>query len=142
MANIKKLEIICLKTVIDLGLVIDSEGIPAPLLKRIKEMRAINGRFISQDNLDSISAIEVNYDGEIIELSFIIYRQLHKVFLNQQISSPINKAILFFVEPSGEALMDVDIVSKEDITSIELSCKNSGWQWNLSLEIRYILLQG
>ena len=136
MAKVKALEIICLKTVVESGLVIDSENIPAPLVEKIMEMRAINGRYITQDNLDSISRIEIHYDGETILLSFIIFGKVHKVVCKKQMSTSINKAIISFVELNKYARMEVDIVSKEDVTIVELSCKDSGWKWSLSLEIR------
>ena len=136
MAKVKALEIICLKTVVESGLVIDSENIPAPLVEKIMEMRAINGRYITQDNLDSISRIEIHYDGETILLSFIIFGKVHKVVCKKQMSTSINKAIISFVELNKYARMEVDIVSKEDVTIVEMSCKDSGWKWSLSLEIR------
>ena len=136
MAKVKALEIICLKTVVESGLVIDSENIPAPLVEKIMEMRAINGRYITQDNLDSISRIEIHYDGETILLSFIIFGKVHKVVCKKQKSTSINKAIISFVELNKSARMEVDIVSKEDVTIVEMSCKDSGWKWSLSLEIR------
>ena len=136
MAKVKALEIICLKTVVESGLVIDSENIPAPLVEKIMEMRAINGRYITQDNLDSISRIEIHYDGETILLSFIIFGKVHKVVCKKQMSTSINKAIISFVELNKSARMEVDIVSKEDVTIVEMSCKDSGWKWSLSLEIR------
>ena len=100
------------------------------------EMRAINGRYITQDNLDSISRIEIHYDGETILLSFIIFGKVHKVVCKKQMSTSINKAIISFVELNKSARMEVDIVSKEDVTIVEMSCKDSGWKWSLSLEIR------
>ena len=136
MAEIKKLETICLKSVVESGVVIQSESIPAPLAETIKEMRAINGRYITQDNQDSISSIEVHYDGETIALKFIIHGKLHKVFCKKQMSTPIYKALLLLVKLKEDALMDVDILSKEDVTIVELSCNDSGWKWSFSLEIR------
>ena len=124
MASITKLEISCLKSVIDSEFVIDSESIPAHLVKKIKEMRAINGKYISQDNLDSISSIEINYDGETIKLSFMVCRKIHRVVQLVQINE--------------DALMEVEILSEEDVTIVKLTCKDSGWQWKLSLEIRYL----
>lgn len=138
MASITKLEISCLKSVIDSEFVIDSESIPAHLVKKIKEMRAINGKYISQDNLDSISSIEINYDGETIKLSFMVCRKIHRVVFNKQMLSPINTAILRLVQLNEDALMEVEILSEEDVTIVKLTCKDSGWKWNLSLEIRYL----
>ena len=83
MANAKKLEIICLKTVIESGLEIDGESIPAPLLDKLKEMREINGNYATQDNLDRISNIEVYYDGETINLSLKINGKIHNIFLKK-----------------------------------------------------------
>ena len=138
MASITKLEISCLKSVIDSEFVIDSESIPAHLVKKIKEMRAINGKYISQDNLDSISSIEINYDGETNKLSFMVCRKIHRVVFNKQMLSPINTAILRLVQLNEDALMEVEILSEEDVTIVKLTCKDSGWQWKLSLEIRYL----
>ena len=140
MANAKKLEIICLKTVIESGLEIDGESVPAPLLDKLREMREINGNYATQDNLDRISNIEVYYDGETINLSILINGKLHYIFCKKHTSTPINKALLHLVDLNEHALMEVDIFSNGDSTIVELSCKDSGWKWSLSLEIRYIIV--
>ena len=54
MANIEKLEISCLKRVIDSEILINGESMPVSLVKKITEMRAINGRYSTEDNLDKI----------------------------------------------------------------------------------------
>ena len=140
MANIEKLEISCLKTVIDSEMAINIESIPVSLVKKIKEMRAINGRYFTEDNLDRISSITVNYDCETVGLGFVINGKLHEILCNKHVPCHFYKPLLHFVNLGEDALMDVDVFSKEDVTIVELTSKTCGWQWNLSLEIRYVFL--
>ena len=137
MANIEKLEISCLKRVIDSEILINGESMPVSLVKKITEMRAINGRYSTEDNLDKISSITVNYDGETVRLGFVINEKLHEIVCNKHIPCPFYKPLLHFVNLDEDALMDVDVFSKEDVTIVELTSRSCGWKWNFSLEVRY-----
>ena len=136
MANVANLEITCLKIVMDLGLVINSEILPASLVKKIEEIKAINGKYYTQDNMDEISCIDISYDGETICVTFKIYGSFHKVSFVKQMAIPVNKALLYFIELDQDAVMKVDIFFKENVAIVQLGSEDSQWKWVLSLEIR------
>ena len=73
MTSVQKLGNICLQIVIDLGIEVSNENLPVQLVKKINEMKAINGQYITQDHMDKISYIGINYDGDTIDLNFKIF---------------------------------------------------------------------
>ena len=63
----KKLETLCLKQAMALGQISPStrsEDLPDSLIKKIRKIQIINGEFLTQDNMDIISRINMDYDGE------------------------------------------------------------------------------
>ena len=50
MTSVQKLGNICLQIVIDLGIEVSNENLPVQLVKKINEMKAINGQYITQDH--------------------------------------------------------------------------------------------
>ena len=136
MASAQKLEKICLQIVIDLGIEVSSATIPAPLVKKIKEMKAINGQYITQDHMDKISSIGIKYDGETIDLNFEIYGSFHKVSCKKQVAVPLNPALLFLTQLDIDAELKIDILFDVNATTVELSSNDSKWKWNLCLEVR------
>ena len=137
MTSVQKLEKICLQIVIGLGIEINSENLPAPLVKKINEMKAINGQYITQDHMDKISAISINYDGETLDLTLKIYGNIHKLSCNKQMAVPLNHTILFLTLLDKDAELKVDFLFDENAPRMELSSNDAQWKWNLCLEIRY-----
>ena len=137
MTSLQRLENICLKIVMDLNIKISSENIPAQLVKKIKEMKTINGNYITQDKMDKISTIDINYDGEMVDLTFNIHGNVHKVSCKEQMTIPINPALMFLTTLDQGAVMKVKIDTKGDATTVQLSSNDSLWEWTLCLEVRY-----
>ena len=136
MVKIKKLETICLKIVMDLGIPLRNEIIPTQLMKKIKEIQAINGKYHSVDGRDYINFIQMSYDGETIELLFRKNESLHTIMFDNHIEIPINKELFYFVQLEEGATMRACIELIEDTTSLKLSAEDSQWKWNLKMEIR------
>ena len=136
MTKVKKLEVSCLKIVMDLGLIINSEIVPDPLVKKIREIRSINGKYYSQDNRDIISFFNLNYDGETIDIYFEKNRIIHQVSCDNNLEIPLNREILYFIDLQQNPKMGVNILLKENGAIVELMSGDSQWKWKLSLEIR------
>ena len=136
MTSVQKLEQICLQIVMDLGIETSSEDVPDPLVKKINEMKAINGKYITQDRMDKISTININYDGETIDLTFKIYGNVHKGSCKKQTAIPMNQALISLTHLDKDAEMTVDIFSEGNSTTVELSSNDSKCKWNLCLEVR------
>ena len=136
MTSVKKLGNICLQIVVDLGIEVSSERIPAQLVKKINEMKAINGRYISQDHMDKISSIGINYDGDTIDLAFKIYGNIHKVSCKKQVAVTMNPVVMYLTQLEQDAEMNVDILFDGNTTTVVLNSIDSKWKWNLCLEIR------
>ena len=137
MTSVQKLEKICLQIVIGLGIEINSENLPVPLVKKIKEMKAINGQYITQDHMDKISAIGINYDGETLNLTLKIYGNIHKLSCNKLMPVPLNQNLLFLTLLDKDAELEVDIQFDENAPRVELSSHDFQWKWNLCLEISH-----
>ena len=73
MTRIKKLETICLKIVMDLGIILSNESIPPQLMDKIKEIQTVNGKYHSEDGNDYINYIQVRYDGETVEMKLFTH---------------------------------------------------------------------
>ena len=137
MTSVQKLGNICLQIVIDLGIEVSNENLPVQLVKKINEMKAINGQYITQDHMDKISYIGINYDGDTIDLNFKIYGNVHKVSCKKQVEVPLNQALMFLTQLDQDAEMKVDILFDGNATTVELSSHDCKWKWNLCLEVRY-----
>ena len=137
MTRVLRLEQICLNIVMKLNMEISIENIPIQLVKTIEKMKTINGNFITQDKMDRISSIGINYDGETVDLSFNIHNNIHKVSCKEDKTIPVNPALLFLTTLHQEAVMKVEIDMNVNATTVKLSSKDSLWDWNLCLEVRY-----
>ena len=140
MTSIQTLRNICLQLVIDLGIETNSENVPAQLVKKLNEMKAINGQYNSQDHMDKISSIGINYDGDTIDLNFKIYENVHKVSCKKQVAVPMNPALMYLTQLDEDAEMKVDILVDGHATTVELTSNDSKWKWSLCLEIRYTFI--
>ena len=133
MQSVRKLETICLKIVMDLGIVLSNETTPIMLIKKIKEIESANGKYQTEDANDYITSIQISYDGENIE--FIFNRRTVVSFDNQK-EIPVNKELLYFVQLEEGASMRASVKSLENTTLLELRSEDSQWRWALSMEIR------
>ena len=133
MQSVRKLETICLKIVMDLGIVLSNETTPIMLIKKIKEIESANGKYQTEDANDYITSIQISYDGENIE--FIFNRRTVVSFDNQK-EIPVNKELLYFVQLEEGASMRASVKSLENTTLLELRSEDSQWKWALSMEIR------
>ena len=138
MAKIKKLETICLKIVMDLGITLRNETIPAQLMKKIKEIQTVNGKYHNEDGNDYINFIQIRYDGETIEIVFRKNGSLHTIMFDNHKEIPANKELFYFVQLEEGATMRACIELIEDTvtTSLKLRAEDSQWKWSLNMEIR------
>ena len=126
-----------MKIVMNLDMQISSENIPVHMLKTIEKMKTINGNYITQDNMDKISSIDINFDGETVNLTFKIHKDVHKVSCKEEMTIPVNPALMFMTTLDQDAVLKVKIVINEDATTVQLSSNDSSWEWTLCLEVRY-----
>ena len=84
-----------------------------------------------------LKTIWINYDGDTIDLNFKIFGNVHNVICKKQVPVPINQALMYLTQLDHDAEMNVDILSDENVTTVELSSKDSIWKWNLCLKVRY-----
>ena len=138
MTRIKKLETICLKIVMDLGIILSNESIPPQLMDKIKEIQTVNGKYHSEDYNDYINYIQIRYDGETVEIIFRKNEAFHTVTFDNQKEIPVHKELFYFVHLEAGAKMRAKIESIEDThtTSLKLIAEDSQWKWCLNLEIR------
>lgn len=136
MQSIRKLETICIKIVMDLGIVMSKETTPTLLIKKMKEIETINGKYYSEDLNDYITSIQIRYDGEMLKFSFKKSADFHTVTFDNQKEISVNKELLYFVQLEEGATMRASVESVEDITSLTLRSEDSQWKWALSLEFR------
>ena len=138
MARIKKLETICLKIVMDLGIILSNESIPTQLMEKIKKIQTVNGKYNSEDGNDYINYIQIRYDGETLEIVIRKNEALHTVMFDNQKEIPVNQELFYFVHLEEGATMRAHIEFLEDTstTSLKLKAEDSQWKWNLKMEIR------
>ena len=84
-----------------------------------------------------LKTIWINYDGDTIDLNFKIYGNVHNMICKKQVPVPINQALMYLTQLDHDAEMNIDILSDENVTTVELSSKDSIWKWNLCLKVRY-----
>ena len=126
-----------MKIVMNLDMQISSENIPAHMLKTIEKMKTINGNYITQDNMNKISSVDINFDGETVNLTFKIHKDVHKVSCKEEMTIPVNAGLMFLTTLDQDAVMKVKIDINGEATTVQLSSNDSLWEWTLCLEVRY-----
>ena len=139
----KKLETLCLKRAMALGQISPStrsEDLPDSLIKKMRKIQLINGEFLTQDNVDIISMINMNYDGE--DMIFEIESRSRSIRFKFKSEVPI----LLDHRLMDGCLGDIDSNTKLDLNVklnntfvvVEISAEESKWKWSLRFQIMLV----
>ena len=142
----EKLETLCLKNAMKLGLInssTSSEIIPKPLMVEIKNIEQIkenvcNGAFYKETGADAISCIEIQCHGETMKLTMKNTQNqvAHSINLCRNKKIIVDNGLLYFVyfDPSSEISYDI-VVKTSNLVLVTLSLEDPQWMWNLIIEI-------
>ena len=136
----KKLETLCLKQAMALAQISPStrsEDLPVSLIKKMRKIQLINGEFLNQDNVDIISRINMDYDGE--DFIFDIESRSKSIWFKFKSEVPI----LLDHRLMDGCLGDIDLNTKlglnvmlnNNFVVVEISAEESKWKWSLRFQI-------
>ena len=136
----KKLETLCLKQAMALGQISPStrsEDLPVSLIKKMRKIQLINGEFLTQDNVDIISRINMDYDGE--DLIFEIESRSKSIRFTFKSEVPIllDHRLMdgCFGDIDPNTKLRLNVMLDNNFLVVEMSAEESKWKWSLKFQI-------
>lgn len=137
MTNIHKLKFLCIKKIIEFDIELNPTEVPIELRQHVMKSKTLSGQFASEDKLDIIVGIKINYEtnDETLNLDFKIGRNFHAIKLTKNGKNFLSNNILYSI--SSEQISDTcyDIFHKGSITVIYIGYEDVQWKWQLWLEV-------
>ena len=139
----KKLETLCLKQAMALGKISPStrsEDLPVNLIKKMRKMQLINGEFWTEDNVDIISRINMDYDGE--DFMFDIESRFKSIKFNFKSEDPVplDHRLMdgCFGDIDSNTKLGLIVTLTNNFVVVEISAEESKWKWSLKFQIRLV----
>ena len=139
----KKLETLCLTQAMAFGQISPStrsEDLPVSLIKKIRKIQLINGKFLTKDNVDIISRINMDYDGE--DLIFDIESRSKSIRFKFKSEVPIlldhrlMDGCLGDIDSNTE--LGLNVMLNDNYVVVEISAEESKWKWSLKFQIMLV----
>ena len=133
MATIYKLETLSLQAVRLNCILTNYDIIPAILHDKRQLVDSVNGHFESIDNIDIISHIAIDYNGEVAMFSFKIYGNVYKITMVEDKPMLLNRQLLYSHGMAPESQMALKISKSESKHSVSISSEDLQWKWELKM---------
>ena len=106
----------------------------------MRKIQLINGEFLTQDNVDIISRIVMDYDGE--DLIFDIESRSKRIEFKFKSELPVLLDHRLMDGCLGDidsnTKLGLDIMLNNNFVVVEISAEESKWKWSLRLQIMLV----
>ena len=141
----KRLETLCLKQAMALGQISQStksKDLPVSLIEKMRKIQLINGEYLTQDNVDIISRIHIDYNGEDMIFDIELRSRSVKFKFKSDVPIPLDHRLVdgCLGDIDSNTKLGLTVMLNNNFVVVEISAEESKWKWSLTFQIMLVFL--